>query len=154
MQTPDQTPTGQPTFRGSGPGFDFDSAFDHPGYGTQPLPTQPVAPPYGSTAPPYGYAAPPYGQTASAPQTSGYAIASLVCSIASWFLVPFIGGVLGVVFGHIARGEIRRSQGWKSGNGLALSGLIIAYIHLVVVIVAVAFIVLLALAFASDGYRS
>lgn len=149
MQTHEQPPAGQPTFRGSGPGFDF----DYPDYGIQPLPVQPIAPPYGSAVSPYAYAVPPYGQTTSAPQTSGYAIASLVCSVASWFLVPFIGGVLGVVFGHIARGEIRRSQGWKSGNGLALSGLIIGYIHLVV-IVAVAFIILLALPFASDGYRS
>ncbi len=133
MQSPDQPPT---PFPGSG----------YPGYAAQPPPQQPLAQPY-------GYYTPAYGQPVSAPQTSGFAIASLICSIASWFLVPFIGGVLGVIFGHIARREIRRSQGWKSGNGLALSGLIIGYIHLALFMLAVAFIILLALAFASDGYR-
>ena len=147
MQPPDQprqeTP-GQPAFPGAG----------YPGYGPQPLPPQPAAPPYESAVPPYRYDALTYGQPVSASQTSGFAIASLVCSIAGWFLIPFVGGLLGVIFGHIARREIQRSQGWRRGNGLALAGLIVGYIHIAVVIVAAAFIILLTLAFASDGYRS
>ncbi|MGI8687017.1 MAG: DUF4190 domain-containing protein [Thermomicrobiales bacterium] len=59
-----------------------------------------------------------------------------------------------MIFGHIARREIQRSQGWSRGNGLALAGLIVGYIHTVFIIVAAAFIILLTLAFASDGYRS
>lgn len=145
MQPSDQLPPpGQPAFPGAG----------YPGYAAQPAPPQPGAPPYGSAASPYGYIAPIYGQPASAPPTSGFAIASLVCSIAGWFLIPFVGGLLGVIFGHIAWREIQRSQGWRRGGGLALAGLILGYIHIVVVIVAAAFILLLALAFASDGYRS
>lgn len=142
MQRPDQPPPGQPAYPGA----------VYPGYGAQPMPDQPIAPSYGEATQPYGYYTPTYGLPA-VPQTSGFAIASLICSIASWFLVPFIGGVLGVIFGHIARREIRQSQGWKKGNGLALTGLIIGYIHIMVAILAIILIVLLAIAFASDGYR-
>ena len=143
MQPPDQPPPGQPAFPDSG----------FPGYGTQPLPAQPAAPPYGNAIPPDGAYYPAYGQPDRTAQTSGFAIASLICSIAGWFLIPLIGGVLGVIFGHIARREIRRSEGWKSGDGLALSGLIIGYIHIALAILAAIFIVLLAIAFASDAYR-
>ncbi|MHB8646518.1 MAG: DUF4190 domain-containing protein [Thermomicrobiales bacterium] len=136
MQSPDQPPNGQPAFPGA----------EYPGYVAQPLPQSP-------STQPYGYYAPTVGQAIGVPRTSGFAIASLLCSIASWFLIPFFGGVLGVIFGHIARREIRRSQGWMSGDGLALAGLIIGYIHIALVILAAAFILLLALAFASDGYR-
>ncbi|MDQ6908651.1 MAG: DUF4190 domain-containing protein, partial [Chloroflexota bacterium] len=145
-------PAGRPVFPDSGSGF----GFDYPGYGAQPPPGQPIAPPYGSAAPPsphYAYA-PAYGQQASVPPTSGFAIASLICSIASWFLLPFIGGVLAVIFGHIARQEIRRSQGRKRGNGLLLAGLVIGYIHIAIAIVVGVVFLWLVIAFASDGYRS
>lgn len=57
-----------------------------------------------------------YGTT-----TSGKAIASLVLSL-------FGLSLLGVIFGHIARGEIKRSQGQIDGDGMALAGLIIGWI--------------------------
>jgi uncharacterized protein DUF4190 len=143
MQPPDQPPPGQPAFSGS----------DYQGYGTLPLPAPPAAPPYENAIPPYGAYFPAYGQPAAVPQTSGYAIASLICSIGSWFLIPLIGGVLGVIFGHIARREIRRSQGWRSGDGLAIAGLIIGYIHIALATLTVIVVILLAIAFASDAYR-
>jgi len=133
MESHDQQPPGQPAFPA------------YPGYTAQP-PPQPIAQPYGYDTPSYG---PPVG----VPQTSGFAIASLICSIAGWFLVPFIGGVLGVIFGHIARREIRQSQGWKSGDGLALAGLIIGYIHITLVVLAVAALILLAIVFAANSNR-
>ncbi len=152
MQPPEQPPTNQPAFPAPGPDFGY------PGYGAQPPPGQPISAPYGSAAPPYtAYApayAPTYGQSASVPPTSGFAIASLICSIVSWFLVPFIGGVLAVIFGHIARQEIRRSQGWKRGNGLALAGLVIGYIHIAVALVVGIVFLWLVLALASEGYRN
>lgn len=66
-----------------------------------------------------GYQYPPqpqYGKT-----TSGKAIASLVLSLLGLSL-------LGVIFGHLARGEIKRSQGQIDGDGMALAGLIIGWI--------------------------
>jgi len=95
-----------------------------------------------------------YGQPAVAPQMSGFAIASLICGIASWVLFFFIGGILAVVFGHLARRQIRRSQGWKRGNGLALSGLIIGYLNILASIIVFLLFLWLVLAFASDGYRN
>ncbi len=148
MQSSEQPPTNQPAFPGPSPDFGY------PGYGAQPPPSQAIPPPYGNTAPLYTAYAPAYGQTASVPPTSGFAIASLICSIVSWFLAPFIGGVLAVIFGHIARQEIRRSQGWKRGNGLALAGLVIGYIHIAVALVVGLLFLWLVLAFASEGYRN
>lgn len=143
MQSPDQPPPGQPAYPGSA----------YPGYSAQPMPEQPVGSPYGGTTQPYGQYAPMYGQPAI-PQTSGFAIASLICGIAGWFLFFFIGGILAVVFGHMARREIRRSQGWKRGDGLALSGLIIGYLNIAASIALFLVFLLLAIAFASDGYRT
>lgn len=112
---------------------------------TKPLPEQPLAPPYSSQPPygqqaypgygvqpsPYGYYAPPvYAPSFSAPTTSSSAIVSLVCGIASWFVLPFIGAIVAVVFGHIARNEIRRSNGALIGNGLAIAGLILGYVQI------------------------
>ena len=65
---------------------------------------------------------------AAAPPTNSAAIASLIFGIVSWFICPFIGGVLAVVFGHVARGQIRRTG--EAGGGLAIVGLILGYIHI------------------------
>src|SRR3954463_4315931 len=84
-------------------------------------------PPYGQ--PPYGqpqYGQPPYGQPqyGYAPQrqpgTNGFAIASLVCA--------FVCSPLGIVFGFVARGQIRRTG--QGGDGLALAGIILSFVFL------------------------
>ncbi len=79
-----------------------------------------------------------------APSTSTWAIASLMCSLAGWFLVPVLGSVLGVIFGHIALGEIKRSDGRLEGRGMAIAGLIIGYAMLAfaVCVIAVAIAVI------------
>jgi hypothetical protein len=118
VQPPQEPQAGQPAF---------------PGYGAPPAAAQPPAAPYGGPVPPYGYYTTPaygYGQPLPAPQTSSFAIASLVCSLASWFVIPFIGAIAAVVLGHIARHEIRHSYGQKSGSGLAIAGLVIGYIQI------------------------
>lgn len=58
------------------------------------------------------------------PRNNGLAIASLVCSIAG-ILFLSIPSVLGVIFGFVARSQIRRSNGTQSGDGLALAGVIV-----------------------------
>jgi hypothetical protein len=57
-------------------------------------------------------------------QTNGLAIASLVCSLAGWFCFG-VGFILGIVFGLIARNQIRNSNGTQTGDGLALAGIIL-----------------------------
>ena len=76
--------------------------------------------------PPAAYGQPPfYGQPAyGGPQaagTNGLAIAALVCSIFG-FLYG-IGAILGIVFGFIARSQIKQRGG--QGNGLAIAGIVI-----------------------------
>jgi acyl carrier protein len=66
------------------------------------------------------------------PATSGLAIASLVLGILGWFILPVIGSISAIVLGHMARGEIRRSDGRVEGKGLATAGLVLGYVGLVV----------------------
>jgi len=56
------------------------------------------------------------------------AIASLICGILGWTLLPLIGSVLAIVLGHMAKSEIRSSRNAISGDGLATVGLVMGYI--------------------------
>lgn len=58
-------------------------------------------------------------------KTSGMAVASLVLSFFSLFLIP---GILAIVFGHVSRGKIKRSAGKLKGEGVALAGLVLGYL--------------------------
>jgi len=90
---------------------------------------------------------PPPGTPAGPRQTNGFAIASLVLSLA----VVGIGSLLGVIFGVMARREIRASGGSQGGEGLAMAGLIIETIGLAF---AVAAIVLVAVLFGSGAFSA
>jgi len=62
--------------------------------------------------------------------TSALAVVSLVFGIASWCVMPLVGAIVAVVCGHLARSEIRRSQGQIEGDGLAVVGLVLGYVQL------------------------
>lgn len=64
--------------------------------------------------------------------TSSLAIVSLVFGILSWCLLPFIGAIVAIVCGHLARGEIRRAAIGTAieGDGMAITGLVLGYVHL------------------------
>jgi hypothetical protein len=53
--------------------------------------------------------------------------------------VLFIPAVLGIIFGFVARSQIRRSMGTQGGDGLAIAGIIVgfAWIALIVILGAV-----------------
>ncbi|MEP7104213.1 MAG: DUF4190 domain-containing protein [Chloroflexota bacterium] len=70
------------------------------------------------------------------------AIVSLVAAIASFAILPFIGAVVAVITGHMARTQIRQTG--EEGDGLALAGLVIGYVHLAlfVVLIVVVLVVL------------
>lgn len=72
-------------------------------------------------------AALPRATPAQQPAPSALAIASLVAGICGLF---FFGSLIAVVCGHIARANIQASQGMQTGDGVALSGLILGYIGL------------------------
>jgi hypothetical protein len=76
---------------------------------TPPPPPQPVVP------------QPVYVQA----RTNGFAIASLVLGIL-W--IYWIGSILALVFGYIAKGQIDRSQGSETGAGMAIAGIVLGWI--------------------------
>ncbi len=61
-------------------------------------------------------------------QTSSYAVIALVAGILGWTLLPFLGSIGGIIFDHMARGEIRRSNGQLDGDGLAVTGLVLGWL--------------------------
>jgi Domain of unknown function (DUF4190) len=72
-------------------------------------------------------------------RTNSLAVASLVAGIAAWVICPLLGAILAIVFGHIARGQIKTSG--EQGNGLALAGLILGYAHIALSIIGVILLV-------------
>ena len=126
------------------------SAYGQPGYG-QPSYGQPSygQPSYGQPSygqPPYGQPQPPYGQTPPAEpaggwvqaqpgpppgwgwgvpvqRTNGMAIASMVLGII-WLY--WIGSVLALVFGYVAKRQIRATG--ESGGGMATAGIVLGWI--------------------------
>jgi Domain of unknown function (DUF4190)/Domain of unknown function (DUF1707) len=75
---------------------------------------------------------PPVRYGAPTDRTNGLAVASLVCGVVQFF-VPLPTSILAIVFGHIARGQIRRTG--EKGDGLALAGLALGWAQVVLVII-------------------
>jgi dihydroorotate dehydrogenase len=61
-------------------------------------------------------------------RTSVTAIISLVAGLAGFSFLPLLGSIVAVITGHIAKGEIKRSNGLVTGGGLATAGLILGYL--------------------------
>lgn len=78
-------------------------------------------------APPAGFMPPVALAPNNSDRTNTMAILALVLG---WFT-----GILGVVFGHIALNQIKRTG--ERGRGLAIAGLVLGYIALVVVLIVV-----------------
>jgi hypothetical protein len=68
----------------------------------------------------------PYGYP-QARKTNGFAIASLVCSVAGFF-AWVLGPILGIVFGVLALRAT--SSGREAGRGLAISGIVVGSLML------------------------
>ena len=64
------------------------------------------------------------------PHNSSTAIISLVAGIAGWTLLPFLGAIVAIITGHIAKGEIKRGGGMVTGNGMATWGLVLGYVNI------------------------
>ncbi len=79
-------------------------------------------------------------------KTSNLAIISLSTGIAGillgWNFIPFLASIIAVITGHMARKEIRNSNGSIEGDGLALAGLITGWAMIVLSIIGVLLIVL------------
>ena len=102
-----------------------------------PVAPQPVAPQWvAPSSAPYDVAGPP---------NSTAAVVSLVFGILTWIFLPVIGPIVAVVAGHMARAEIRRSNGQVGGGGMAIAGLVLGYLQIALLVLAICAIVAIGL---------
>lgn len=93
----------------------------------------------------------PAGAYASAGETSGKAIASLVLGIGGFVIFPVVLSILAIVFGRSAKREIAERPG-LGGAGLATAGIVLGWVGLALVALAVLlFILLVVVASTSSG---
>lgn len=122
----------------------------------EPDTTQPFAPP---SAPPAGYGAPagygppaqqgppaawggaPYGP-GQAQETSGKAIVALVLAIGSFFVLPLLAAIGGLVVASSASREIDASGGRLAGRGMVTAAKVLSWINIALCLAAVALMVL------------
>jgi hypothetical protein len=71
-----------------------------------------------------------YPQSPVVAETSGWAIFSLIAGLLGWMGIVGIGGLAAVIAGHIAKSQIRNSNGRLGGNGLATAGLVMGYLNI------------------------
>jgi hypothetical protein len=65
--------------------------------------------------------------------TNGFATASLILGLVGWAACG-VGSVLAVIFGFIAHGQIRQSQGRQGGDGMAKAGIILGFVGIALVV--------------------
>jgi hypothetical protein len=68
-------------------------------------------------------------------------VISLIFGILSWVMLPVVGPIVAVVAGHMARAEIRSSNGQVGGGGMATAGLILGYLQIALFVLAICAIV-------------
>jgi hypothetical protein len=117
----------------SGPAAGGQYSAPYGGYPSQGMPYgQPPPPPPDAFPQPYGQ---PYGYGypyVPPRRTNGLAIASMVLGIL-WLY--WIGSILALVFGYIARKQIRERG--ESGGGMATAGIVLGWIGVGFIVVAV-----------------
>jgi len=111
-----------------------------------PPPQVPAAPPPADaySPPPPAAAYPPPAPVSRG--TNGFSIASLVLGIV-W--IYWVGSILALVFGYIAKSQIDRSGGAQGGRGMAIAGIVLGWIGIALLIL---FIVIIAAGVASEPY--
>ena len=65
------------------------------------------------------------------------AVASLVLGIAGLTVLPFISSVFAVIFGYMARREIRQQPLQTSGDGIAVAGIVLGWIGVGLMLLAI-----------------
>jgi hypothetical protein len=113
------------------------------------FPPQATYPPQGAYPPPPApYGAPAgYGYYAQAQRTNGMAIASMVLGII-W--IYWIGSILALVFGYIAKKQISESRGTQGGGGMATAGIVLGWVGIGILIV----VIVIAIIAAATGNHS
>ena len=75
-------------------------------------------------------------------QTNSLAIISLVSGLLGWTLVPWLGSVVAIITGHMARAEIRRNAETMEGDGLAVAGLVLGWLMVALSVIGILLVVL------------
>lgn len=68
------------------------------------------------------------------------AIWALVLGVLGFTCIPAVGGLLALTLGIVAKGDISRSDGARTGSGLALGGAVLGALNLVASILGLAFL--------------
>ncbi len=70
------------------------------------------------------------------------AVASLVLGIAGLLVIcPLIGALLALIFGLLAKGEIKRGKGAVGGSGMATAGIVMGTVGLAIPIILAAVVI-------------
>jgi hypothetical protein len=139
----------------SGSGGSWPSDAWRPGPPASPAPGPPPsgwAPPAGAAPGPPG-APGPYGYWPAPARTNALAVVALVAGIAQ-VVVWVVGTITAIVCGHIALGQIRRSQGAEQGAGMARAGLVLGYVGLGLTVLGIAGVIVFLVGFADDVQRA
>lgn len=82
-----------------------------------------------------------YGNQMPAQQTNGMAITSLVSGILGLTLCAGVGSIAALIFGYIAKAQIKRSQGMQGGSGMATAGIVMGWIGTILTILVFALLI-------------
>lgn len=75
-------------------------------------------------------------------RTSSLAVVSLVAGLLGWTLAPWIGSIVAIVTGHMARSEIKRDPEGVEGDGLAIAGLVLGWLMIALSILVILAVIL------------
>jgi hypothetical protein len=116
------------------------------GYPTSPGDAEPPAPAYQPPPPAQGWGATPPAPVSATATSDGIAVVALVCAILSWLVLPVVLAVVALVLARSAERTIASSSGLKTGDGLVTATRWIAWTHLLVVGMIIAFVAAFVLA--------
>jgi len=87
-------------------------------------------------SPPPGGQWQPSGSPLGPARNNGMAVTALVCGLAGFLcLIP---GILGIVFGCVAKNQIRQANGTQRGEGMATAGIVLGCIWVALTILLLA----------------
>jgi len=90
-------------------------------------------------------AVPPPRPAVAGPRLNGLALGSFIVGIIGFGCMGGMGGIVAVILGHIALGQIRQAPGQYTGRGFAIAGLVLGYVQLAILALFVLFFVIAAL---------
>lgn len=69
------------------------------------------------------------------PTTSGSAIAALIFAVLGYTCLPAVGGLLALTFGIVAKGEIARSNGARTGSTMSILAIVFGALNVIASVV-------------------